>query len=257
MKKSQQVALSLVAAVCLILAACGGSGGGGGSAGGSAPVPDVMIGTIAFNPLSSQNLIAHPFAFPIGNAWTWSETRVTGGVPITSSTVITQSFSLTTITVGTTSLPCYLVHYSFSLINSYSIWATAKNGGLYNLTNVRVGQISEASIDFLNPPPVAAQPLLVLPPSPNVANSWVSGCTGYAIGYDSGQFGKTRTIMSMNATSPAGFTNCMQIQITNPLTPSSYDPVYEYWKPGYGVVETVSSDPAEVDNRRTGIAFSG
>lgn len=243
------------------LAGCGGGGGGGGggSAGGSGatPVPDVLIGTVAFNPASSQALDAHPFAFPIGNAWSWKQTDTYSGVPTTYAVTFTQSFSTTTITVGATVLPCYLVTYLNDSSHNYSIWATATNGGIYNLTHENIGLLSEASVAFTNPPPITTQPLLILPPAPSVTSSWAGGCTGYALGYDNGYLGRTRNIMSMSTTSPGGFTGCMQMQIINPATPSLF-PTYEYWKPGYGIVEVLGSDAAhQVDIYRIGIAFSG
>ena len=251
-------------ALSLLFTGCGG-GGGGSSDAVTPPPADVMIGTIAFNPASSRNLAAHTFGFPTNVAQAW---RITTSIT-TNGDYNSMTFADATIIVGATSLPVYRVKYAYGAyaagVTVYSYWATATNGGIYNLTGQDGTDGGGEPFILINgsygngggPEVMAAQPRLILPPAPTISNSWTAdGVTGFGVGYAIN--GATRTVMSMNATSPAGFTGCMRIRAVSPSgsLPTNID---EYWKPGYGVVEVLDVDTATPSTIyfRTGIAFSG
>ena len=252
-------------ALFLLFTGCGGGGGGGGSSDTVTPpppVPDVMIGTIAFNPASSRDIASHTFGFPtnVAQAWLLTSRHASPDQHLdrTGADYNSMTFADATIVVGTTSLPVYRITYTYGSYApgsiAYSYWATATNGGIYNLT----GQDgTDGGGGSGGPEVMATQPRLILPPAPTISNSWTAdGVTGFGAGYAIN--GATRTVMSMNATSPAGFTGCMRIRAVSPSgsLPTNID---EYWKPGYGVVEVLDVDTATPSTIffRTGIAFSG
>ena len=250
-------------ALFLLFTGCGGGGGGGSSdtVTPPPPVPDVMIGTIAFNPASSRDIASHTFGFPTNVAQAWRITTWAGATGDYNS----MTFADATIVVGATLLPVYRVKYTYGSYApgafAYSYWATATNGGIYNLTGQDGtdggGQPIVNGSGSGGPEVMATQPRLILPPAPTISNSWTAdGVTGFGAGYAIN--GATRTVMSMNATSPAGFTGCMRIRAVSPSgsLPTNID---EYWKPGYGVVEVLDVDTATPSTIffRTGIAFSG
>ena len=253
-------------ALSLLFTGCGG-GGGGSSDTVTPPVPDVMIGTIAFNPASSRDIASHTFGFPtnVAQAWLLTSRHAPPDQHLdrTGADYNSMTFADANIVVGTTSLPVYRITYAYGSyapgVRAYSYWATATNGGIYNLTG-------QDGTDGGGQPPVngsgggpevmATQPRLILPPAPTISNSWADGVTGFGAGYAIN--GATRTVMSMTATSPSGFTGCMRIRAVSPSgsLPTNVD---EYWKPGYGVVEALDVDTATPSTIffRTGIAFSG
>ena len=241
-------------ALSLLFTGCGGGGGGGSSDTVTPPVPDVMIGTIAFNPASSRDIASHTFGFPTNIAQAW---RITTSIT-PNGDYNSMTFADATLVVGSTLLPVYRITYAYGSyapgVRAYSYWATATNGGIYNLT----GQDgTDGGGGPTGPEVMATQPRLILPPAPTISNSWTAdGVTGFGAGYAIN--GATRTVMSMNATSPAGFTGCMRIRAVSPSgsLPTNID---EYWKPGYGVVEVLDVDTATPSTIffRTGIAFSG
>jgi hypothetical protein len=247
-------AFLMALSLSLLITGCGGGGGGGSSDTVIPPPSDVMIGTIAFNPASSRDIASHTFGFPTNIVQAW---RITTSIT-PNGDYNSMTFADATIVVGATLLPVYRITYTYGSYApgsiAYSYWATATNGGIYNLT----GQDgTDGGGGPTGPEVMATQPRLILPPAPTISNSWTAdGVTGFGAGYAIN--GATRTVMSMSATSPAGFTGCMRIRAVSPAgsLPTNVD---EYWKPGYGVVEALDVDTATPSTIffRTGIAFSG
>ena len=121
-------------ALFLLFTGCGGGGGGGSSDTVIPPPSDVMIGTIAFNPASSRDIASHTFGFPTNVAQAW---RITTSIT-PNGDYNSMTFADANIVVGTTSLPVYRITYTYGSYApgafAYSYWATATNGGIYNLT---------------------------------------------------------------------------------------------------------------------------
>lgn len=225
-----------------LLAGCGG-GGGGGKSGGTPPSPVVYVGTTAFNPATSRKLSDHVTGFTTPVTWTFK-----AGSPGGSSTALNgdQSFTLSSVTISGTVLPCYRVFHadgSDPAYDQYEWWATATDGGLYRITvgaeDWRPGT-APATAPNSDPanPVLLAQPKLILPGTVTVGTSWTVGASP-AMNLDQSEYGhrSTRTVTSANATSPHGFPGCVKVKVESADTDIVW---YEYWMDGAGLVEVES-----------------
>lgn len=233
---------------------CGGGGGGGNNGGGGgAPEAFVMIGTVEFSTATSIDISGLETSWPTPQQWNW--TWFSGSI----SYAMTQKFEAAFIVVSGQNLPVLKMTSTSteggSVTNYYSYLAVARNGELYNLTAGLKG-----SIPVGDPHVLVSQPRFFSRKNYTVGQSWTDGVQGNVGGRNDPTW--TRTVVSTNATSPAGFTNCVHVRIT--LPPGNVDGIEsidEYWKDGYGCVEnyeTLESGGGMGDNFvRQSIAFAG
>lgn len=245
------ICLLLLIVSLFMVTGCGGGGGGGSNNGGGGPVvADVMIGTIEFRTDSSINLSGLDADFPINSDWVWTWT--TGG----SGFAMTQEFDPIFIVVNGQNLPVLKMTSTSTeggLSSWYSYWAVARNGNLYNLTAGLKGEIEVGQ-----PHVMVSEPRIVTRKN-YASQSWTDGVPGNVGGRNDPTW--TRQVVSTSTTSPAGFTQCIQVRITLPVgNPDGIQTIDEYWKEGYGCVENyetlVGGAPGDKFVRQ-GIAFSG
>lgn len=228
----------------LINSGCGGGGGGGSST-------LVTVGSVTFDPATSTDFTRFETSFPPGSDWVWLYTTEA----MTTYTV-TQDFYTDTLTISGKTLPVMKVANTTTEgpYDSYGYWAVSTTGELYCLTSGTKGHLPVG-----DPHVLASQPRLVSRYDYTVSQSWTNGVPALSSSRNDPTW--TRQVVSTNATSPAGFTNCVQVRITLPGGHvSGMETIDEYWQDGAGCVEvyeTKVGGGAGETFVRQGIAFSG
>jgi hypothetical protein len=256
--------LLFIILLAALFAGCGGGGGGGGGGGSSGPTI-LYVGTTAFNPATSRGLSGMDTAFSVPDSWAFRGARddvSDPGFALESD----QTFTLSSVTISGTALPCYRVEYVDSVDSSgnlYEWWAVGTDGGLYRLTKGRYDVEPNPDDGYRNNDPAApvllSQAKLILPGSFTVGTTWTVGASP-ALNLDNSSLGHraTRTVVSLSAASPHGFPGCLKVKVESTATTDVW---YEYWMDGAGLVEievvVTSPTPGVNYNWRSDISTSG
>lgn len=243
-----QALLAQFALVILVFVTTGCGGGGSGGGGGSSTT--VTVGSVTFDPATSTDFTRFETSFPPGTDWVWLYTTDSS-----STFTITQDFYTDSLTIDGKNLPVMKVANTTTEgpYDSYAYWAVATSGELYSLTTGTKGTMPVG-----DPHVLASPPRLVSRSDYTVSQSWTNGVPGLSSARNDPTW--TRQVVSTNATSPGGFTNCVQVRIALPVGDvSGLETIDEYWKVGYGCVEvyeTVVGGGVGETFVRQGIAFS-
>ena len=251
----------LLSAFCVLLVGCGGGGGSSGASAVTPPPTTVQIGSVSFDPTTSTDFSKSTLAFPMTPAPAAGNFSFLNGVGTLTPHWRTQAFTTTSILVGSVALPCIAYHalnYGTApgdASDYQELWAVDVTGALYHIAD---------QAPATTPPVLLAAPRLIVPANVNLTAGFTNpeGWFGADLwsAYLGGTDGRVLTVISLNATSPHGFLNCVQFQIVAPTgAPAQVQVIDSYWQPGVGCVD-VQVDPGtsmSLEWFRNDVAFPG